>query len=297
MKHLFLLSLLAISAIKASAQVTSLSENFNSNCAVLGENYPNYWSEYDIYSNPVIAWTCGPSDGRGTSEGTTSPGIQCHNDDGFTTYTDTAWLFTPQLNLSFYSGGIYLQFDTKFLNDAARLSILVSNSYQAGWPPDTLLAEQTWSDLTSGVSPDLGNTGSATWTTHSVDLTPYKSAPLYVAFRYTSSSTGSSTWIIDNVSTTQTPVNRVSIIEKNALSLNVVGAAPGKIVLSYSVPVAATYRLAVYDMVGRVVHKETLNVQEGTTTHTIDDLDLQEGMYLVKMDNGITHTTAKAIVR
>ena len=214
MKKLILLSFFAINILNAHAQVTGLSEYFNSNCAVSGENYPNNWSEYDIYSYPKIAWTCGPTEGRGTLPTTTSPGIMCNNYDGSNFYVDTAWLFTPQLNLNYYAGNIYLQFDSKFTNDAARLSLLVSNTYQAGWPPDTVLSVHTWYDVTSATTPVLDNTGSSDWVTHVVDLTPYKASPMYVAFRYTSNATSSGTWIIDNVLTTQVPFTGVPVVQK-----------------------------------------------------------------------------------
>ncbi len=298
MKKLILLSFFAVNILNAHAQVTGLDEKFNSNCAVSGENYPNNWSEYDIYSYPKIAWTCGPTEGRGTLPTTTSPGIMCNNYDDVNFYVDTAWLFTPLLNLNWISGDIYLQFDSKFTNDAARLSLLVSNNYQVGWPPDTVLNVHTWYDVTSATTPVLGNTGSSDWVTHVVDLTPYKASPMYVAFRYTSNATSSGTWIIDNVLTTQVPFTGVPVVQKNALLLSVVGnSTPDHIKLSYNAPDVATYKLEMYDIMGRIIHQEAINAQLGASIYDINGLDLHQGMYLLKMDDGANYSIAKVMIR
>ena len=298
MKKILTLLVFAALSSKAGAQVISLNENFNSNCAVLGENYPGNWSEYDIFSNPTIAWTCGPNEGRGSSSSTTSPGIMVTNYDGVNFYEDTAWLFTPQLNLSFYTGNIYLQFDSKYNLAAGRLSLLVSNDYQAGWPPDTVLGTHIWYDATSAITPVLGNIGTSNWVTYVIDLTAFKSAPMYVAFRYTAGAAGQSTWVIDNVLTTQTPPTGIHSIDKNALSLNVVGNSTSDLVtLSYNVSVAATYQLQMYDMMGRTVYDESINAEPGEASHAINGLNLPAGMYLIKMGNGLAYNTAKAIIR
>jgi len=296
MKKIVMILVCSALAIRSGAQVISLSETFNSYCAVLGENYPVNWSEYDIFSDPLIAWTCGPTEGRGTSPTTTSPGIMCTNYDGVNYYQDTAWLFTPQLNLSFYTGDIYLQFDSKYILGEGRFSVLVSNDYQAGWSPDTAIGMHTWYDASSSITPVLGNVGTSDWVTYVVNLTAFKSAPMYVAFRYTSSATGQSTWILDNVYTTQT--TGIPAVEKNSLSLVVIGqSSPEQVTLSYNVPVAANYQLVMYNMMGSVVYKEAISAQPGAVTHTINGLDLNAGMYLVKMGNDLVYNTAKVIIR
>ncbi len=289
MKKFILFAFLVISASRSHAQVTSLDEHFNTFCAVLGENYPAYWSEYDIYADPLIAWTCAPSEGRGGT-----PGIGCNNYDGTTYYVDTAWLFTPQLNLSYYTGSIYLNFDTKFTSDAARLSVLVSNTYLSGALPDT---GQTWNDITSACTPVLNDAGDAEWETHQVDLTPYAGSPLFVAFRYSADVIGSGQWLIDNVITTQAVLG-VQAIDKKILPLCVIGSCTkGQMTLSYSAPAAGNYNLTIYDITGRKVHSEDMEAHAGANSCVIDGLTLASGVYLVKIGNGDIYGTAKAIVQ
>ena len=288
MKNFFLFALLVISASQAGAQVTALDEHFNTFCVISGENYPTYWSEYDLYSNPLLAWGCDPTGGR---EGT--PGIGCNNFDGTTYYVDTAWLFTPQLNLSYYTGNIFLNFDTKFTSNAGRLAFMISSTYVPGGGGS---GEQVWSDISEACTPVLDNTGSTDWETHQVDLTPYAATPLYVSFRYTSDVTGSGKWLIDNVRTTQTVLG-VAKTNNKILPLSVLGyATSAQITLSFSAPTAGQYQISVYDMVGRRVHTEEITAQAGDGRRLITGLSLNSGMYLVKMGNGEVYSTVKAII-
>ena len=291
MKKLLLFALLVVSATRSDAQVVSLYERFNTSCAILGANYPNFWSEYDIYSSsiPSIAWACGPTDGRsGTA------GIECDNFDGTTYYVDTAWLFTPQLNLSHYTGNIYLQFDTRFASNAGRLAVLISNTYIPGAGRPDL--GQTWYDVTSASTPIIGGSGSNTWQTQQIDLTPYAASPMYVAFRYTSDVTGSGKWIIDNVLTTQQELG-VAVTEDKTLPLTVIGhSTPGNIEISYGITAPGQYDLSIYDMVGRQVHKETISAHMGAATYTISGISLHSGMYLIKMGNDSIYGTAKVVI-
>ena len=274
MKKFVLFALFVACVSSTDAQVTALDERFNTFCAVLGENYPTYWSEYDIYSDPLIAWTCAPSEGRGGT-----PGIGCNNYDGTTYYVDTAWLFTPQLNLSYYT---------------ARLSVLISNVYQTGALPDT---GQMWNDITNACTPVLGNVGSTDWETHQVDLTPYAGSPLFVAFRYSADVVGSGQWLIDNVLTTQTVLG-VQLVDNKVLPLAVVGnSTEGEITISYSAPATGSYDLAIYDMTGRKIHAEVIEAHAGTNSYAIGGLSLASGMYLVKMGNGNVYGTTKAMVQ
>ncbi len=296
MKKVLLIVLFIIPTIISNAQVTSLNETFNAFCDVQGQNYPTHWAQYGEYAIASLEWSCGPTDGRGSTPSSTSPGIECSNNVGTTNFVDTAWLLTPQMNLSFYAGNIYLEFDTKYLNTAGRLSLLVSDNYQAGTLPGTN-SGNTWSDLSAMATPVLDNTGSSSWVTHVIDLTAYKSSPFYVAFRYTSNATGKSTWIIDNVKTTQTP-SGIPAIEEQPLSLTVLGSTtPRQVTLSYYAPAAAVYQLVLYDILGHIVDKENINARPGTHNYTISGLDLHEGMYLVKMENGDTYSTAKVMIR
>ena len=135
MKLIFPFLLLLACVTTTFAQVTSLNENFDVSCATTGANYPLGWSEINTVAPlSALAWTCAPLDGRwGTG------GIECNSYYSGVNYKDTAWLFTPQLDLSGYTGNIYLRFDSKYEFIAARLSVLASNHYTPGTNPDSVV--------------------------------------------------------------------------------------------------------------------------------------------------------------
>jgi len=290
MKKFLLFVLLGFSVGRTSAQVVSLNENFNSFCAVSGSALPTHWSLYGIYPDALLGWNCAPADGRSST-----PGISCNNFDGTAYFVDTAWLFTPQLNLSYYTGSIYLQYDTRFASNAARLAVMVSNTYIPG-SGDPNPHGQTWYDITAAPSPVIGGGSGDSWETIQVDLTPFASSPMYVAFRYTSDVTGSGKWIIDNVKTTQQKLG-VPDAGQITLPLTIIGnSAGGNIHLAYSITTSGKYAISVYDITGRKVYEETLTAAAGTGTYTIPGISLHSGMYLVKMSNDNTYGTARVVI-
>jgi len=293
MKLLSPLLLLLIGISSANAQVTSINENFDASCTVAGPNYPTSWSDWNVIPPTTsLGWNCGPLDGRGGSGG-----MECTSFYGGVNYFDSAWLFTPQLELSSYPGNIYLRFDAKYEYIAARMSVKISNNYYRGIDPDSNAVD--WADVTSSLSPQINpNADSADWVTHYIDLTPFKTAstPIVVAFRYVSSSTAGGTWTIDNVFTTTFPQGITDITKQN-LPVTVLGASTAsQIVFSCDVPEQGDYKVSVYDCVGREVHTETVAARTGTYTYTLSNLDLHSGLYLVKMGNASCYGVAKAIV-
>lgn len=58
---------------------------------------------------------------------------------------------------------------------------------------------------------------------------------------------------------------------------------------------SGNYNLNVTDMLGKVVHNETLNVS-GTMNHTLD-VNLEAGIYFVNLSDGTTTSTKKIVIR
>ncbi len=293
MKKTISFLILTIYALAANAQATFLSEDFNASCSS-GSGFPVDWTYY----NPVAAtvpdgqWTCAPAGGR---SGT--PGIACTSVWGTPAayHFDTSYLVSPALNLSGYTGSIYLHFDTKTsnINLAGRLAFIVSSSDTTF---DTV-GGAIFADRTAELSPTFSNDDSTDWVTHVADLTAFKaSAPLYVAFRYTADNASGSTWFIDNVFTTTFPAN-VPQLDKTVLSLKVVGASTSSMItLSCETGTAGKYHLGIYDMLGREVYQEEMSLFSSKATYPIKGLNLAPGMYLIKMNNGLVYSTAKTVI-
>ncbi|MBC7554709.1 MAG: choice-of-anchor J domain-containing protein [Taibaiella sp.] len=291
MKLLLSLIISLSSVYTGIAQVTSLNENFDASCATTGTNYPLYWSQYNIIP-PItaLAWSCAPLGGRfGT------PGMACNSYFSGIHYLDTAWLFTPILNLSGNLDHIYLRFDSKYEFSAARLKVLVSRNYVKNTRPDTPGVD--WTDLTPTLAPVISNDDSTDWVTHFVDLTPFKNSPMMVAFRYTSTTSAGGLWTLDNIMTTPWGLN-VDELNTKTIPICVLGVSTGNMLsLSFTSAVAGSYKLSIIDNFGREVHTETVNAKSGTQTLNITNLDLHSGLYCIRLSNGLTNGICKTIIQ
>lgn len=293
MKKLYLLLLSTLSFCATQAQtVTSLGEDFNTTCATGGIHYPLHWSQWNVIP-PVtaLAWSCTELGGRyGT------PGMQCNSYFGGTHYLDTAWLFTPQLDLTAFTDSVYIRFDSRYTISGARMQVLINHMYNPGTIPDSPGVSSTWMDMASRLSPVIGPDDSAGWVTHYVNLTSYKNIPLYVAFRYASTATTGGQWTIDNVFLTPWGLNVDAAVKKN-IALTILGnSTRDKVTYSGTFTNAGDYDVQVYDNLGRLVHKETIYANAGTQSQTLRNLNLHGGMYFIKVGNTTGYEMAKTIV-
>ncbi len=297
MKRFAALLTTSIIAACAHAQtVSSLSETFNASCATTGNNYPLYWTEWNVIP-PVnaLAWTCTPAGGRDAT-----PGIVCNSHIGGTHYMDTAWLFTPRLDLSAFPDSVYLRFDSRYDISGARMQIVYNPTYDTtGLNPNDSVYLHGFMDLSTAnrVAPVIGPDDSAGWVTHYVNLTSFKSVPLYVAFRYVSTTTAGGAWTIDNVFLTPWGLN-VTDVSKHSMKLSVIGGSTtSKISFAGDYPNAGNYNVYLYDGMGREVRKETFFMGSGLGTHSLNDLSLTPGIYFLKVGDINTYSTCSAIVQ
>ncbi len=292
MKLFFTVSIILFSAFNCSAQLTALNEDFDANCASSSSaTYPTYWSGYCKFV-PTLAygWNCYPVGGRfGT------PGFTCNSYYAPYHHEDTAWLFTPKLNLSGNTDHIYLRYDSHYEYTASKLSLLLSHNYIKYTNPDT--SNIDWLDVTGTSTPTVGPDDSLDWVTHFVDLTPYKATPLIFAFKYTSTNTSGGRWTIDNIITTPWALN-IKDLQKEIIPITVIGSATSnELSISCAFAVAGSYKLAINDLMGRELHTETLRSASGEQNFNLNDLQLAPGMYFIKISNGITYGATKVIVK
>jgi len=293
MKRTLLFCTFVVLALYAEAQPNYINENFDVACAS-SVGPPTDW----LYYNPLLGtemygmWKCTPTDGRESTGGSPTPGIQCSGVWSSAYHLDTSYLVSPVLNFSGYSAGthITLRFDTKTTNIhlGGELAIIEST--------DTLFHVDT--NITGGVTPIFSNGDSSDWVTHEVDISFLVGNPyFYLAFRYTSAATTGSTWYLDNVRTVNLSLFSSNTVKED-MPLRVINpASRSRIDLAYKTNGAATYDIAICDMLGREIHRETLHLSAGSQNRSIDGLDLRPGMYLIKMSDGITHYVSKVIVQ
>ncbi len=291
MKKASLLILSLCFVIVGNAQVTTLSENFNISCATVGPNYPLYWSEWHSPYPSALAWGCTPLGGR---DGT--PGIQCNSYISGVHYQDTAWLFTPQLNLAAYTDSVYLRFDSRYDISGAKMAVLVNNHHVYGGPPDSVGVPSTWTDVSNRLTPVIGPGDSVGWVTHYVNITQYKNSPLYVAFRYSSSITVGGSWTIDNVMTTPWGL-AVDQPNRQTVDLTILGnSTTNTIDFSCTLLQTGNYQVELYDNLGRIAYKGSIYTRAGAENHSLKNLSLHAGMYLLKVGNDQSYGIIKTIV-
>lgn len=296
MKKLILLVTMAVATTFSNAQtVTSLAETFNVSCASVGPNYPLYWTQWNIIP-PVaaLAWNCTPAGGRYGSAG-----IQCNSYISGVHYLDTAWLFTPRLDLSGYADSIYLRFDSRYDVSGARMQVVINPTMDSVQQFMDSPYVNYWTDAeTYGrMSPVIGPDDSAGWVTHYVNLTHFKSTPIYVAFRYASTNTTGGAWTIDNVFLTPWGLN-VNEVNRHTMKLSILGTTTSsELSFAGNFPVSGNYNVQLYDNIGRTVYSGQVYATSGNSSHTITGLGLRSDIYFLRVGNETAYTVASAMVR
>lgn len=297
MKKAFLpiLFIIAVSTARAQVAASAISENFDVACAT-ATGFPAGWFVFNplIGTYPDGAWRCGPGSGDNTS-----PGIVCTGFFDGSFHLDTSYLITPKMNISANTDSdIYLRFDTRTtsVHLGARLGFFIGKARDTDILHPLVL---NYTDITTGISPIMADADSANWVTHQVNISSYKAAgDFYLSFRYTSTDSSGNVWYLDNVITSSHSIyESVPVTDKKLLPLTIIGnSSPSKIVVACDVQTNGMFKLAVYDMMGRVVYREDRFLAFGKNTLTISDINLPQGMYLVKLANEKTYGTVKTMV-
>src|ERR1043165_853076 len=156
MKKILLLISFALPVFVCYGQYhTSLNENFNTGCPT-GTSDPNGWHTYNIIPGTSEgSWKCYPTAGK---DGT--PGITCSGLYGspLTYHLDTSVLVSPPMDLSGYSGTIYVNFDSKTTNYSlgSKIQIVVSEDSTMGADTSSSYALYKVSDSMDAMTPLFG---------------------------------------------------------------------------------------------------------------------------------------------
>lgn len=166
--------------------------SFTTSNIILNEEFyvsPNNWNIYSALGPQVWSFssTFGNPSGMMKISGYAS-GNQ-NNED---------WLISPVQHLSLMTNAT-LSFDNAYKFTGNPIEVLISNNYPGTGNP--LDAGITWTTLTATLS-----AGNYIWTSSgSIDISSFTGVgneSVYIAFKYTSTTTAASTWEIDNVKIT-----------------------------------------------------------------------------------------------
>jgi hypothetical protein len=160
------------------AQLTTLNEDFGACSGSL----PAGWTRYSVSGTDV--WSC-------TTFGYAGNAVSMNGYSGGQNNTNEDWLITPQLDLSTYSAP-ELDFWCRTKFSGPFIEVMVSNNYAGSGNPNAA----TWTPL----SATLPTANSDVWfQSGPVNLSAWKSSPMHLAFRYTSTTAAAASWRIDEV--------------------------------------------------------------------------------------------------
>lgn len=126
-----------------------------------------------------------------SSYGNPGPGMTISGYDG-SYHANDDWLISPSIDLSTLTTA-YLSIETARNYNGNALQVKISNDYDGQGDPSVA----TWYDLPVPLSP--GNNDWEWIPSGKVDLADYIGPKVYIAFRYTSTTSACATWELDNV--------------------------------------------------------------------------------------------------
>jgi len=189
-------------------------------------------------------------------------------------YNNEDWLISPELDLSEFDG-IGLNFYTAMAYTGPDLECLVSTDYSGGGDPNSA----TWDSFSFTFSTEFFE-----WTeSGNIDLSPYSGSIAYVAFKFTSTTDGSATWEVDDISITgegeitvdpepsNYPTSFSAIEAGSAIDLSWTDATGAQLPDSYIIYAGINSSLPV--------------PVDGTPV--VNDLDLSDGSGAVNMNFGV----------
>lgn len=150
----------------------------------------------DFSSNNLDNWTvvnvAGEQEWEITPYGNPAPSAKVSGYSGGNNVNED-WLITSSIDLSSLSTAI-LNFQSVVRYNGPSLEVFASSDYNGGDPT----SDGNWTELS--VILDTDSSSWSSWTdSGNVDLSSYTGGNVYIAFKYTSTSSGSATYEIDNV--------------------------------------------------------------------------------------------------
>ncbi|XZF13756.1 choice-of-anchor J domain-containing protein [Chitinophagaceae bacterium MMS25-I14] len=268
-------------ASPAVVTLTSVNEGFDAACAT--SSLPLGWTRQSV-AGPNQQWKCYTT--TTTNPASTRVSMQMNGYAG-TNNVNEDWLISPKVDLTAGTTGM-VRFDEFKKFSGTELKVMVSSNYLGYGDPNAA----SWTDLNISMSAS----DTSVWKTYVKNLNSFTSAPFFVAFKYTSTSTDGYDVRVDSVviNSSTSVINTA----KHNLDLTVLGdATTNNINLLFDLKQAGLYNLAVTDITGREVYRQTINANAGTQRFAVNGLNLSAGMYIIKLGNDASFGAAKVIVR
>lgn len=215
--------------------------------------------------------------------GGTDAGVSTNNKDWLISKAPFDFSAMANPTLSFWQ--------TRRFSGTATRKLMVSTDYVAGENP----ANATWTEVSV---PGLATLPTEnTWTQISnINLTSYKSTPFYLAFTYECGTTGTYELAYDDIKVE----NGTSIKTVNGatVGIQVLGEpTTNQINLNVEVKANENIELQLFDLLGRKVATQKATVQAGANRLSFTSLNLNAGMYVIRVISENGFGTVKAVVK
>jgi hypothetical protein len=150
------------------------------------------WSQYSVTGAQV--WACTTFGHDASSTTASAPyGVQINGFSGGNLANED-WFISPSFDISASTFPLF-SFWSRTAFNGPGLKLMVSTNYSGSGAPSAA----TWTDLNA----QFPGAGSDVWTqTTGINLSAYKGSKVYVAFVYTSTTTGAARWTLDDIALT-----------------------------------------------------------------------------------------------
>ena len=202
-----------VTATGAGVDPTQTVYSFN-NC-VSATNLSDGWLQYSVTG--AQTWACttfGRDPAAPTGTAAYPSAVQMNGYANSANVSNDDWLISPALGLANTTYPLF-SFWSRTAFAGPQLRLLVSTNYSGTGSP--VATGVTWTDLNA----TFPATGSDVWTqTANVDLSAYKTAGVYVAFVYKSTTDEAARWTIDDVVLTNSVTPAPPAVRVNPSSLS-----------------------------------------------------------------------------
>ncbi|MBL7706256.1 MAG: T9SS type A sorting domain-containing protein [Taibaiella sp.] len=215
--------------------------------------------------------------------GGTGAGVSTNNKDWLISKAPFDFSAMANPTLSFWQ--------TRRFSGTATRKLMVSTDYVAGENP----ANATWTEVNV---PGLATAPAEdTWTQISnVNLTAYKSTPFYLAFTYECGTTGTYELAYDDIKVEN--ATSIKTVNGATVGIQVLGEpTTNQINLNVEVKANENIELQLFDLLGRKVATQKATVQAGANRLSFTSLNLNAGMYVIRVISENGFGTVKAVVK
>ena len=250
---------------KTDGDYPTASETTDDVKLLLASDFANALAPFTAYDvEGAQEWSIGAYQG--------TPYAKMTGYSGGTNYANEDWLITPDLLNGYTCNEVEISFMNAYKFDGNPLQVLYSEDYDGMSDP----REYGWTEITDNFE---WSAGEYAWVSTTYSLVNMQDMHhMYLAFKYTSTDSASSTWEVADVQIYG--LGYTSVEENGAMSINLY---PNPAENNVNIVVENAAEVQILDMAGRTVM--SVNVVEGENTVSV--ADLESGVYFVKMNGAV----------